>query len=307
MEYRFERISKENLKDFLALYQATHNQEPDQKHYERKFDTAFTGASHIGFLAYSQSNEVAAYYGVFPTLCQLSGQQILAAQSGDTMTHPNHRRKGLFRLLFEETAKLAKEEGIRFIFGFPNEASYPGFIKFGWKECAAMYNHILPLNGNKIMKVKRKFLSGSYDKSLEQQCASKQYRGSIPVQSLNVQNKAGGVLHDKNYFDYKSNSNGKIYAFENGYIWGTIAPYTFDLGNIFPTSSIAALLEEVKAFAEKIGSNEITFTLLDGSPIQEHLKGWNSVKRAPLIYWPLDESVDYSESLTYYGSDSDVF
>ena len=70
----------------------------------------------------------------FPTIMTGPDGDFLASQSGDTMTHPNHRRKGLFRSLFSETKQLATKNDIKFIYGLPNSQSHHGLIRFGWKE-----------------------------------------------------------------------------------------------------------------------------------------------------------------------------
>src|SRR4051812_15245250 len=55
--------------------------------------------SFIGFVAETDSGEVAAYYGVIPEQYVIKGVQRLIYQSCDTMTHSSHRRKGLFQKL----------------------------------------------------------------------------------------------------------------------------------------------------------------------------------------------------------------
>src|SRR5207244_789927 len=56
-----------------------------------------------------------------------------AAVSGDTMTHSEHRGKGLFVELAKRTFQLAKESRIRFAYGFPNQNSLKGSVHAGWK------------------------------------------------------------------------------------------------------------------------------------------------------------------------------
>ncbi|MFZ1686691.1 MAG: GNAT family N-acetyltransferase, partial [Flavobacteriales bacterium] len=106
-----------------------------------KFNTAPFGAADIGYLAFAATGEPAAYYGVFPVLVNLKGQVHLAAQSGDTMTDPDHQKKGLFIRLAKLTYALAQENGVRFVFGFPNENSLPGFErKLNWTLSGHLYD-----------------------------------------------------------------------------------------------------------------------------------------------------------------------
>lgn len=72
MEYYTERISKNNFSDFLAIFQSEFNlQEIDKSNFENKFDTHYSSASFVGYIAYHNSIKApAAYYGVFPTMVQ---------------------------------------------------------------------------------------------------------------------------------------------------------------------------------------------------------------------------------------------
>src|SRR6185295_4439504 len=77
----------------------------------------------------------AAFYGVFPVLVLISGKEVLAAQSGDTMTHRDHQKKGLFIKLAQRTFETCREKGIELVFGLPNSNSYHGFTKkLNWQH-----------------------------------------------------------------------------------------------------------------------------------------------------------------------------
>jgi hypothetical protein len=84
-------------------------------------------------MAVSADGEIAAYYGVFPIIGLKNNAPTLMAQSGATMTHPNHQKRGLFVELAKMTFEAAKQEGVSMIYGFPNENSLPGFqTKLNW-------------------------------------------------------------------------------------------------------------------------------------------------------------------------------
>ena len=113
--------------------------------------------SHIGFLAFDEDGSPVAFYGVFPCLASWEGQTMLVAQSGDTMTHPSHTRKGLFILLANMTYNLAKEKGVKLIFGFPNQNSFSGFAnRLNWKFEEEMDSFSLNNNLSLLNKVHSK-------------------------------------------------------------------------------------------------------------------------------------------------------
>ncbi|WP_290538037.1 GNAT family N-acetyltransferase [Alcanivorax sp.] len=87
----------------------------------------------VGYLAKNERGEAAAYYGVFLCDLRVDGKFFFSAQSGDTMTHPDFQGKGLFTKLALKTYDKVRELGVDFVYGFPNESSYPGFKrKLNW-------------------------------------------------------------------------------------------------------------------------------------------------------------------------------
>src|SRR5882672_9602253 len=133
-EYVIERLNNDRLKDMESLYKAVYGIAAPENYFLKKYDTAYTGAEYLGYIAYNKENIAVAYYGVMPCFIQYNNEIILAAQSGDTMTHPGFRYKGMFVELSKITFELCREVGIRFIFGFPNQNSYHGAVnKLGWK------------------------------------------------------------------------------------------------------------------------------------------------------------------------------
>jgi predicted acetyltransferase len=69
------------------------------------------------------------HYAIIPMKVKVSDGVIDAAFSMTTMTHPDYRGRGIFPLLGEETYQEANRKGIKFVFGFPNQNSYDGFVK----------------------------------------------------------------------------------------------------------------------------------------------------------------------------------
>jgi GNAT superfamily N-acetyltransferase len=113
-------LSPDHYRDIQRLYRRCFGMRRSLGYIREKYATA------IGFVAYDGKIPAASYV-VFRQ--ELQGYS--AAQSGDTMTDPRYRNKGLFTTLAKRTFKKAKEEGIDFVFGFPNDNSLHGFEKLG--------------------------------------------------------------------------------------------------------------------------------------------------------------------------------
>ncbi len=134
-EYSFIRLSENRIKDLYQLFISSSKQNASYKKFLAKFDTKYTGVEYVGYFAYDRENKPVAFYGVVPCFAIAGDRKILIAQAVDAITHPDHRRKGLFEKIVALTTELALKEGIHFIYGVPNDLSYQGFIKkFNWSE-----------------------------------------------------------------------------------------------------------------------------------------------------------------------------
>ena len=207
-DYIFERVDANNLRSLVQLYHECFKVKVNSEFLIRKFDTQSFGRSFIGFIAFhSTTKKAVGYYGVFPLIGLIENRKLLIAQSGDTMTHPDHQGKGLFTILAKLTCELARNEGINFVFGFPNKNSYPGFIKkLGWDHYNNINNYVIKTGALPFDKLVKKFplLKNLYELILKRRIKS--YLNSEYCQnSLQSQDYAGGhIPHDNLFYHYKS-------------------------------------------------------------------------------------------------------
>lgn len=71
-----------------------------------------------------------AHYALIPMRMIIDGRVVKGGLSMATVTHPEHRGKGLFKTLAKVTYENAVQEGYEFVVGVANDNSYPGFIKY---------------------------------------------------------------------------------------------------------------------------------------------------------------------------------
>lgn len=86
---------------------------------------------------------------------QWGDARLTGAMYTGVVTHPDHRRKGVFRSLIDASNDLAAQRGAQFCMTLPNDASLPGFLKFGdWKYpgCIPMWMKVL--DGGKLLASK---------------------------------------------------------------------------------------------------------------------------------------------------------
>lgn len=140
MDYIEVKITQEHYKNIQKLKNRSMGVFQEMDEIERKYNTEYAGKKDIGFFAMTDDGYPAAYYGAFPMRFSYNGSEYIGAQSGDTMTDPDHQKKGLFTRLALKTYEYCESENISFVFGFPNANSFPGFKKkLNWEFYDTMY------------------------------------------------------------------------------------------------------------------------------------------------------------------------
>ena len=130
--YQFRRLHEGDLEGLADLYARCFPEPMPLTTLRNKFATPMR-QKFVAYVATTEAGSIVASYGVYPVAMRIAGREVVGAQSGDTMTHPEHTKRGLFVRLAKLTYELAAEEGVALVFGFPNENSYPGFVKrLGW-------------------------------------------------------------------------------------------------------------------------------------------------------------------------------
>ena len=149
-----------------------------------------------------------AFCGVVPVRMSVGNKPIMAAQSCDIMVHPEHRKKGLFAVLSERIFALAKEKGIHFIFGFPNNNSYEGFVnRLGFTHLETMHRYTFSFNDSLFKKLSRKLLGFSMENNNQ------------IIQNEFLNQGFDGVIYDKGYNSYKKYNKNKIIEHNGNYYW----------------------------------------------------------------------------------------
>lgn len=166
-EYSFKRLNASRLKDLHFLFEES-NKKVEFDDLLKKYNTSKFGNQFIGYVAYDTNKNIPiAFYGVLPLLAKYNKDTIAIAQSADTLTHPEYRKKGLFVALAKRTYALCEEEKIDYLFGIPNYNSFGGFVaKLEWTHHGNFkiyVKNILTLPINKLSQ-KNKLIGKIYPK-----------------------------------------------------------------------------------------------------------------------------------------------
>ena len=91
-------------------------------------------------------DKIVGAHSIRPFLLKVKNRNVLGGLTYNTMTHPQHRNKGIFESLAKKTHEEAKKRNYHFVLGFSNANSIHGYKKIGHQELA-------PINLIQIKKV----------------------------------------------------------------------------------------------------------------------------------------------------------
>jgi hypothetical protein len=308
--YRFERITPGSYPHLVTLMRRCFGIEVPLERIRAKFNTSSFGAADIGYLAFAPSGSVAAYYGVFPVRVRSHGEILLAAQSGDTMTDPEHQKRGLFIKLAKLTYALARNEGVRFIFGFPNENSFPGFQnKLDWKFAGRLREFRLRQTTIPLCEIAGRFgkLQPAYDAFVAHRLA--RYTLGPEKEGSAFDDGSGDMLlHDGRFMEYKRTMGAKPIIF-GGFAMVVKAHTHLYVGEVarIPEDRLTALLGALRRLARRLFCRTIVLTLSPDhwlyTMLAHHMP---SVESLPIGYLVLDGSTS-PVNLTFGRIDLDTF
>jgi len=75
------------------------------------------------------SQGIVGQCALLPTWMSFQGLKVMGAQRVDSMVHPDYRQQGMFATLAKDCYALASAQGIKLMYHFPNEQSYPVSVK----------------------------------------------------------------------------------------------------------------------------------------------------------------------------------
>jgi GNAT superfamily N-acetyltransferase len=115
--------------------------ERPETHHHWKFDDNPAGPQVLAVAEHE--GRIVGQYALWPMRLTVGRETVLAAQSLDTMTHPDYRGQGMFTRLAKEAMGYAAERGVEVLYGFPNAASYPGFVrKLDWDHTGDVARYV---------------------------------------------------------------------------------------------------------------------------------------------------------------------
>ena len=309
-EYKVEPFSLDRFLLFKQLSESAFGTSLTLTGFKKKYDTKkIFGHEVIGFFAiHSPTKTPAAFYGVFPVWLLIDGKKVLAAQSGDTMTHALHRKKGLFKKLALITYEKCREQNILLLFGQPNKNSYHGLTQsLNWTHLddIARYDLKLPIKTIPFPKLFKK--AGIFETYLKY---AKAYLKKNIVPGLSeftnpLGSSNGRVLRNMDYLHYKTGTDKIFIKVSNSILWVKFTDVLWigDINNYL--SPDPKLVLKLKKLAFVLGYNTITFHSNMNLPVA-FLSNFKKHSTEPSCFLYLDGEYNNS-NLVLTGCDFDTW
>ncbi len=311
--YHFKKIDENSYIQLQILHQKSFGSLHPLSFYNIKYDTSIFGLKNVGFIAETDNGEPAAFYGVFPIILKYNSKDYLVAQSGDTMTAPEHRKKGLFVKLAKETYNYAKERNVKLIYGFPNKFSYPGFQrKLDWVFAGNMQkftiqNLTIPLCE---MAYKWKFLKTPYDKFVRRQLAKYQIENNDETIAIfNVKTAHGYIKKDTSYFHYKLTNQDNYLIKINGFTLLIKLNGHLIIGAIgyFEKNKTGIFLKTIKKLKKKIAARKAIITISKNYWLYDYLSEiFVPEESLPIGFYKYNDLININD-IEFTGADYDTF
>lgn len=311
--YTTTRINDESYQDLQVLHKQSFGFTKSISEIKKKYNTHLFGLKNVGLMAKDKEGKPAAYYGVFPIILNYNSKDYLVAQSGDTMTSPNHRKKGLFVKLAKETYVLSETLGIKMIFGFPNKFSYPGFKnKLNWVFTQHMHTFTLKIQTVPFCELSSKFqyLEPFYDKFFKKRISKYTIEPTeTNILGFKLSNNYGQIKKNKQFFEYKLNGKNCSLIKTEGFTMLVKGKTHLQIGDVskFEKKQTKKLIEAVKIISRKLGCKKAIFTLSENHWLHNYLKDEiTPVKSLPIGFYLYDKTFD-TDKIQFSGADYDTF
>jgi hypothetical protein len=308
-DYKIARLDNARLADLARLHKTVYYATPAKDHFQRKYDTCYAGIENVGFMAYDVAGEPVAFYGVIPCHIKQGDHIVLAAQSADTMTHQDHRNKGLFINLARSTFELCRDVGIKIVFGFPNQNSHRGLVKLGWVTTEMMERFSISMKALPLESLSRKFnWTRSIYRSYAQRGLNKYFYSRHGLPNSLFMADSGGVYRDDKYLQYKTYSSSQVmqlgsckiwYKIQNGFVIGDMEPGT--------PQDFEKTIDRLKKLCSRLGIREINFQVSPGTVLAELFrKKATGTPSFPVMFLDLASNLDLTK-VKFTLADIDIF
>jgi len=133
--WRTRRYAAGDEHDLLALFNRAFGKDRSLEHWRWQFERNPYAPPTIIVARRETDGLLVGSHVVMPIALGVSGKRVLAAHTLDLVVHEDFRRQGIFETTAKECFEWCLERGMRAVIAFPNQQSYPGFVRtLGWSR-----------------------------------------------------------------------------------------------------------------------------------------------------------------------------
>lgn len=132
LDYTFRRYRPGDEADFLDLFETTWGERRGEDWFRWRFEEN-PYLDHVPMFVAEHDGTVVGVRPYFAFRMSVAGETALALLTVDTMVDPDHRGRGLFTTMTEQSLAFYADSDVSFVFNQPNRASRPGFESVGFR------------------------------------------------------------------------------------------------------------------------------------------------------------------------------
>jgi hypothetical protein len=133
----------------ISFGQATNSK---KEMYEWLFDNNPYNKSGNMMYLLKEGDKVIGCDGLLPNELYVNGKVLLTAHSVKSMTHPDYKKQGIFKMMTENSCERGRQDGVDVVIGLANDQSYPAYQRFGWPTLFEKEVYVKPILINNILK-----------------------------------------------------------------------------------------------------------------------------------------------------------
>ena len=146
MERDFEAFEE------LSVISFGENTNSKKEMYEWLFEkNPYNKSGNMMYLL-KEGDKIIGCDGLLPNELYVNGKTLLTAHSVKSMTHPDYKKQGIFRMMTENSCERGKQDGVDVVIGLANDQSYPAYQRFGWPTLFEKEVYVKPILINNILK-----------------------------------------------------------------------------------------------------------------------------------------------------------
>jgi len=308
-EYIIVRANQDNISDLSWLFKESRGIDISVEYLQKKYNTAYTSKTYLAHFAYTKDGIPAAFFCLFPGFLSINGNKNLSGQSADIITHKDHQRKGLFGLLGRETEKLALEEGVNYLYAFPNDNSFPGFTRsLNWHHSGNFHQYIFKVGGIPFFRILRKLRMQFLYRIWVSIITRNSTKPNDSFLNSQKNSKQDGAWRDNDFYHYKQYNRSFQLIWEGVSIWakidGALIIGDIDISNNFSAKEI---INKLKKLTTSLGLDQFSISSSEGSELDLFLNSeYPFVLGVPIVFKNL-HSPEQILPLKFTGADLDVF